>query len=67
MTECEKCKRSFEETEMHLIQEDKIKFLCNTCKDLNFKNKTQVIPQPIKPHINDWRRTTTTRWRYLAK
>ena len=53
MTECEKCKRSFEETEMHLIQEDKIKFLCNTCKDLNLKNKTQVIPQPIKPHIND--------------
>lgn len=49
MTECEKCKRSFEETDMYLIQEDKIKFLCDTCKDLNIKNKTQVIPQPIKP------------------
>lgn len=49
MTECEKCKRSFEETDMYLIQEDDIKFLCKTCKDLNIKNKTQVIPQPIKP------------------
>tara|TARA_B100000214_G_scaffold366415_1_gene335326 strand:- start:2206 stop:2367 length:162 start_codon:yes stop_codon:yes gene_type:complete len=53
MTECEKCKRMFEETEMHLVQEEKIHFFCNTCKDLNLKNKTQVIPQPIKPFKND--------------
>ncbi len=49
MTECQNCKRRFEEIEMYLIQDDKHIFLCNTCKDLREKDKTKVVPCPIKP------------------
>ena len=48
MTECQNCKNRYEETEMNLIQEDSIIFLCNICKEKKLKEKNKLKPRPFK-------------------
>jgi len=49
MTNCEKCSQDYEETEMVLVQEEKIRFMCRECYQLTKKNEKKVKPLPIKP------------------
>jgi len=49
MTTCEKCSVDFEETEMVLVQEDQIKFICKECHQIYMQTNTKVKPTPIKP------------------
>jgi uncharacterized Zn finger protein len=49
MTECDKCSLDFEETDMVIVQEKQLMFVCKECYQLYIKNITKVKPTSIKP------------------